>query len=44
MSECECEYDGEEQLYQCEECYHAEMQARCICDNDENNPNCPECY
>tara|TARA_R100000655_G_scaffold108713_1_gene161254 strand:+ start:261 stop:392 length:132 start_codon:yes stop_codon:yes gene_type:complete len=41
---CECEYDDEEQLYQCEECYYNEQMAKCICKEDENNPNCPECY
>ena len=41
---CECEYDGEEQMYQCEECYHAEERAKCICKDDENNVNCQECY
>lgn len=41
---CECEYDGEEQLYQCEECYNAEERTKCICRSDGNNPNCPECY
>lgn len=43
-SKCECEYDGEEQLYQCEECYHIEQQAKCTCIDGEIDIYCRECY
>ena len=41
---CECEYDGEDQLYQCEECYHAEERAKCTCIMDEIDIFCTWCY
>ena len=43
-NECECEYDGEEQLYQCEECYYLEQISDCSCQEDVINPYCRACY
>ncbi len=41
--ECECEYDGEQQLYQCEECHHNEND-KCSCKEDHIDLNCRECF
>ena len=41
---CQCVYDENgNQLYECELCYEQNIDD-CICDYDENNPNCPGCY
>ena len=42
-NECECVWENDYQVYECEWCYH-QYENKCICDYDENNPNCQECY
>ena len=43
-NKCKCEYDGDDQLYQCEECYHYELKEKCTCILDEIDIYCEWCY
>ena len=44
IDECECEYDDEGQLYQCEECWNEEQREKCTCIMDEIDIYCEWCY
>ena len=43
MDECECVWEHDVQVYECEYCYHR-YQDKCTCVNGEININCEECF
>jgi len=43
MNECECIYENDVQVYECEWCYY-EYEDKCTCKEDHIDLNCQECY
>jgi len=43
MDECECVYENDECVYECEYCYDR-YQDKCTCFDGEINVNCEECF
>ena len=40
---CECEWENDVQVYECEECYER-YNDRCTCKEDHIDLNCKECF
>lgn len=41
--ECECVYENDIQVYECEYCYYR-YEDKCTCKEDHIDLNCRECY
>ena len=43
MTECECVWNNDYQVYECEACYHR-YEDKCTCTDGEIDINCEECF